>query len=710
MRGTRAFDSRYRHHMRKRAWLVGLVVIAACEKKKAPEPKLEGPMPVRFGDCAAANLAFVSGPRPAPFTPEQASGDWSKVAEEEAQGAAGAQVATDEPPPPAAPRPEPKPLTDEERKQAIEAARAAGVLGSTTLVEGGAFASLTGTGDLGDTGDVSSGFDDTNIYGGLLGNEAGEMNGGFGFGRSGFGPGGGGTGWGTIGTGRYGSIGRGSGTGSGYGVGGGRGMRGRSSRVPTVSIGQPNAQGDLDKAIIRRYIKRNIAKITYCYEKQLLVTPRLSGTVMTQFFITPRGEVATAKADGMNADVASCVAGVIKAIVFPKPKGGGGVQVNYPFTFRPSGDDTTAAAGSGSDANAGSADSAGSVPPAAPEPAAPERKLFRPVDAPKATSAYEPGAENPLRGQAKEIEACLRKGSARSGAAVIELAYAGGKTTGANVFGIADTAVEKCLAEVAKRVAPAATTKPAATLQRCSLAFGEGMVDALPAVVITSDAIMFGGPTIMTPEAAMKEEQRGRIPALAEAIQQRVTATTSGKAPLTVHGPVAIRAIDTTPMKVVTRVVASVLGGGDDFVLATQSGAAWSLVEPMALPVVPVPFGTGARWGRIKVRSSAWGFGDTEERVGLSILVAKDVITVGKSRINEFQTIPRDGNAQKKLGEVLAAIKADKLFAGRTDIEIAAADEVLYSDYVATVRTAIGKGFTDWMLAEPGSLSARPTE
>jgi pSer/pThr/pTyr-binding forkhead associated (FHA) protein len=218
------------------------------------------------------------------------------------------------------------------RQQAIEAARSAGVLGSTALQQGGAFASLTGTGD------VSSGFDDVNIYGGLLGNEAGEMNGGFGFGRSGFGPGGGGTGWGTIGTGRYGTIGHGSGTGSGYGVGGGRGgMRGRTSTVPQVRIGQPNAVGDLDKAIIRRYIKRNISKITYCYEKQLLAKPGLAGTVSTQFFITPAGTVATSNANGVDGEVASCVAGVIKAIEFPKPKGGGGVQVNYPFTFRPTG-------------------------------------------------------------------------------------------------------------------------------------------------------------------------------------------------------------------------------------------------------------------------------------------------------------------------------------------------------------------------------------
>jgi len=46
--------------------------------------------------------------------------------------------------------------------------------------------------------------------GGLLGNEPGEMSGGFGYGRAGFGPGGN-TGYGTIGTGRYGTIGHGRG-------------------------------------------------------------------------------------------------------------------------------------------------------------------------------------------------------------------------------------------------------------------------------------------------------------------------------------------------------------------------------------------------------------------------------------------------------------------------------------------------------------------
>ena len=43
------------------------------------------------------------------------------------------------------------------------------------------------------------------------------------------------------------------------------------------------------------------------------------------------------RGSGVDPEVANCVADVIKGIEFPKPKGGGGVQVNYPFTFRPGG-------------------------------------------------------------------------------------------------------------------------------------------------------------------------------------------------------------------------------------------------------------------------------------------------------------------------------------------------------------------------------------
>jgi hypothetical protein len=217
--------------------------------------------------------------------------------------------------------------TKSARQQALDQARLYGIIGSAAIQQGGAFASLTGTGD------ISSGFDDTNIYGGLIGsNPTG----------TGYGPGGGGTGWGTIGTGRYGTIGRGTG-GSGYGVGNGRGgMRGRVAAGPTITVGQPSVKpavaggdGELDKAIVRRYIKRNIQKLQYCYEKELLVKAGLSGTVATSFTITEAGVVGSASGSGVDATVASCMANVIKGIEFPKPKGTGGVAVSYPFTVRP---------------------------------------------------------------------------------------------------------------------------------------------------------------------------------------------------------------------------------------------------------------------------------------------------------------------------------------------------------------------------------------
>jgi hypothetical protein len=107
----------------------------------------------------------------------------------------------------------------------------------------------------------------------------------------------------------------------------------------SVSIGQPSAQGDLDKVIIRRYIKRNIQKIQYCYEKQLLNKPGLAGMIQVQFKIGGDGKVISSTGAGVDDDVASCVAEVIQYIEFPKPKSNGVVKVNYPFEFRPRDDD-----------------------------------------------------------------------------------------------------------------------------------------------------------------------------------------------------------------------------------------------------------------------------------------------------------------------------------------------------------------------------------
>ena len=109
----------------------------------------------------------------------------------------------------------------------------------------------------------------------------------------------------------------------------------RGKHIPTVTPGRAVAQGDLDKQVIRRVVREHRAKIVSCYVTALLAKPGLAGTVMVQFFIAPTGKVTSASAHGVALEVASCVGEVIEQLEFPPPKGGGGVQVNYPFTMRP---------------------------------------------------------------------------------------------------------------------------------------------------------------------------------------------------------------------------------------------------------------------------------------------------------------------------------------------------------------------------------------
>jgi hypothetical protein len=108
-------------------------------------------------------------------------------------------------------------------------------------------------------------------------------------------------------------------------------LRGRS--IPAIAIGTPSSQGDLDKAVIHAKVREHRPKLTHCYEQALLAKPALAGTVIVKFFIRPDGKVAAATASGVDPDIASCVADVIKEIEFPKSNSGG-AQVSYPFVFR----------------------------------------------------------------------------------------------------------------------------------------------------------------------------------------------------------------------------------------------------------------------------------------------------------------------------------------------------------------------------------------
>jgi hypothetical protein len=223
------------------------------------------------------------------------------------------------------------PQVSRTRSQVLDDARRAGILGAFEAPD--RFSSITGQSD------VTIGMDELDFDGGWDGTGTGAPR-GFGNGPNGFGPGGGGNDWNSVWSGNYNTITTGPGTGDGWTMGGGKGPRmRRTPKAPTVSMSQPDTtcskSADCDTSIIKRYIKRNLSKITYCYEKELLVTPGLSGTVDTIFTVMPNGLVVESKASGVSANVSSCVASVISNIKFPKFEAP--FQVKYPFIMHRAG-------------------------------------------------------------------------------------------------------------------------------------------------------------------------------------------------------------------------------------------------------------------------------------------------------------------------------------------------------------------------------------
>ncbi|HEX4450148.1 MAG TPA: AgmX/PglI C-terminal domain-containing protein [Kofleriaceae bacterium] len=105
--------------------------------------------------------------------------------------------------------------------------------------------------------------------------------------------------------------------------------------TPASTDSQPTATGTLDpdKAMIRRIIHLHIQSIQYCYEQRLLEQPALQGTIQAKFTVDADGKVGTSTASGLDAQVASCVAAVIKGLPFERPSKP--MEISYPFSFSP---------------------------------------------------------------------------------------------------------------------------------------------------------------------------------------------------------------------------------------------------------------------------------------------------------------------------------------------------------------------------------------
>jgi hypothetical protein len=110
-----------------------------------------------------------------------------------------------------------------------------------------------------------------------------------------------------------------------------------------VSPGTIIHEDGLSKEEIQRVIGRAMNQIKYCYEKQLSSDPSLEGKLAMFWTITSNGDVkgVSAMQNTFHGKLApaleQCVSGVLARLHFPSPKGGGVVNVTYPFNFAGSG-------------------------------------------------------------------------------------------------------------------------------------------------------------------------------------------------------------------------------------------------------------------------------------------------------------------------------------------------------------------------------------
>jgi hypothetical protein len=160
---------------------------------------------------------------------------------------------------------------------------------------------------------------------------------------SGKGAGGGGTADTSLGgLGTKGSGGGRVGTGLGA-AGDGTGMIGGKTRVSVRTGGAEETvvMGSIDADAVLAALLAHKDEFRLCYEREVNAgNPTLAGRVGTSFVIGPTGRVNQAgiiSTSMKNANVEGCILAVIRRIDFPVPKGGGTVQVRYPFKFQPTG-------------------------------------------------------------------------------------------------------------------------------------------------------------------------------------------------------------------------------------------------------------------------------------------------------------------------------------------------------------------------------------
>ena len=118
---------------------------------------------------------------------------------------------------------------------------------------------------------------------------------------------------------------------------GAQGLSSKSGIDTTYQDPKTVVLGSMDPELLRKILKEYLPQFRHCYQKELERNEGAKGVIDLHFRINPNGSVSKIQIKGKKARFSpagsGCMAGVLKLIDFPKPKGGGVVDVKQPLNF-----------------------------------------------------------------------------------------------------------------------------------------------------------------------------------------------------------------------------------------------------------------------------------------------------------------------------------------------------------------------------------------
>lgn len=118
---------------------------------------------------------------------------------------------------------------------------------------------------------------------------------------------------------------------------GARGLSNKAGIDTTYMDPKTVVLGSMDPELLRKILREYLPQFRHCYQQELERSENAKGVVDLQFRINQNGSVSNvdiaSKAAKFSKAGSNCMANVLKVIPFPKPKGGGLVDVKQPLNF-----------------------------------------------------------------------------------------------------------------------------------------------------------------------------------------------------------------------------------------------------------------------------------------------------------------------------------------------------------------------------------------